>query len=151
MDCIKEAENYLRYYRELHRSIEHANYMINKLVKQTVPKDMSAIAMDITGVRAGKPCNTLNQMYQLQMWQEMKKSTLAELEKVDAVLDLISSGVGCERYKDILHIWYVEKADKEDIAERMGYSSRQSIYDLKNRAISKFSVALFGITALKAI
>jgi hypothetical protein len=151
MNCIREAENYLRYYRELHQSIEHADYMISKLLKQTAPKEISAVSMDITGIRAGKPCNKLNQMYQLQMWQEMKERTLVEMEKVDVILESINHGVGCERYKDILHMWYVEKTDKEDIAERMGYSSRQSVYDLRNKAISKFSIALFGITALKAI
>jgi hypothetical protein len=71
MNYIREAENYLRYYWELHHSIEHADYMISKLVNQTAPNDLSAVSMDITGIRAGKPCNTLNQMYELQIWQEM--------------------------------------------------------------------------------
>ena len=151
MNCIREAENYLRYYRELHKSIEHADYMISKLSWQTAPKEMAAVSIDITGIRAGKPCNTLNQMYQLQIWQEMKDKTLEELEKVDATLNSLSIGLGCERYKDILLMWYVDKVDKEVIAEKMGYSSRQSVYDLRNKAINKFSVALFGIIALKAI
>ena len=79
MNYIREAENYLRYYRELHQSIEHADYMINKLVKQTAPKGISAVSVDITGVRAGKPVNTLNQIYQLQMWKEMKDRTMVEI------------------------------------------------------------------------
>jgi len=151
MNCIREAENYLRYYRELHQSVEHADYMLNKLVNQTAPNDISAVSMDITGIRAGKPCNTLNQMYELQFWHEMKEKTMGEIKKVDNILESISHGSGCERYRDILYMWYVEKTDKEDIAERMGYSSRQSVYDLRSRALNKFSIALFGITALKAI
>jgi hypothetical protein len=151
MNCIREAENYLRYYRDLHQSIEHADYMINKLVGQTAPKGMSAISIDITGVSGTKPINTLNQMYQLQMWKEMKGRTLVEIEKVDSVLDSISQEQGCERYKDILFMWYVEKKAKEDIAEEIGYSHRQSVYEIRNKAIKKFAVALFGIVALEAM
>jgi hypothetical protein len=89
MDCIKEAENYLRYYRELHLSIEHADYMLNKLVNQTALSDMSAVSIDITGIQAA-PCNILNQMYELQIWHEMKERTLVEIEKVDNIIDAIS-------------------------------------------------------------
>jgi len=150
MNCIREAENYLRYYRELHQSIEHADYMISKLVNKTAPKEISAVSMDVTGVRAGKPCNTLNQLYQLQMWQEMKDRTLVEIEKIDNILISISNDPECEKYKDVLSMWYVKKAIKEDIAYELGYSER-NVYYLKEKAIRKFSVALFGIQALQAI
>ena len=151
MNYIREAENYLRYYRELHQSIELADYMIEKLIHQTAPKEISAVSMDVTGVRAGKPCNTLNQMYQLQMWQGMKERTLVEIEKVDNVLISISKDPGCERYKDILYMWYVKKKAKEEIADEIGYSHRQSVYEIRNKAIKKFAVALFGVVALVAI
>jgi hypothetical protein len=64
---------------------------------------------------------------------------------------VISQDSGCERYKDILLMWYVEKIPKEDIANNIGYSHRQSVYEIKNKAIKKFTVALFGIVALVAI
>lgn len=118
---------------------------------QTAPKEISAVSIDITGISALRPVNTLNQIYQLQKWQEMKTKTADEIAKVDEVLDSISQEPGCGRYKDILFMWYVEKLDKEDIAQKLGYSSRQSVYDLRNRAIKKFSIALFGIVALKAM
>lgn len=73
MNFIREAENYLRYYRELHQSIEHADQMISRLKWQTAPREAAAVNMDITGVRASKPINTLNQIYQLQKWQEMRE------------------------------------------------------------------------------
>ena len=151
MNCIREAENYLRYYRELHQSIEHADYMISKLVNQTAPKGMSAVSMDVTGIRASKPCNTLNQMYQLQMWREIKDRTMVEIEKVDTILESISREHGCDAYKAVLFKWYVEKKAKETIAEEIGYSHRQSVYEIKNKAIKKFAVALFGIVALAAM
>jgi hypothetical protein len=45
----------------------------------------------------------------------------------------------------------VEKKAKEDIAEEIGYSHRQSVYENRNKAIRKFAGALFGIVALEAM
>lgn len=149
MNYIREAENYLRYYRELHQSIEHADYMISKLMYKTAPSDMSAVSMDITGVRAGKPYSTLNQMYQLQMWQEMKERTLEELTKVDNILDAISKDTGCEIYRKLLYMWYVEKKSMSHISDKIQYTERH-LWRLKKEAIQKFAVALFGIIVLKS-
>lgn len=151
MNCIREAENYLRYYRELNQSLGHADRMIGKLVSQGWPKDLTAVSMDVTGVRADKPVNTLNQMYQLQKWQEMREQTQEEIDRIEVSLQGICLDPGCDRYRDILFMWYVEKRDKEDIAESMGYSTRQSVYDIKAKAIRKFAVCLFGVTALQAM
>ena len=153
MDCIREAENYLRYYRELTKSIEHADRMIGQLTWQTAPKPMGAVSMDVTGVRASQSHDTLNQFFQLQRWQELRQLTLAEMAKVEDVLNTICQDPGCERYKDVLIMWYVEKQEKEDIARSIGYSetSRRIVYEMKTEAIRKFAVALFGVTALKAI
>ncbi|MEN6567174.1 MAG: hypothetical protein ABFC57_12840 [Veillonellales bacterium] len=109
--------------------------------------------MDVTGIRASKPQNTLNQIYQLQKWQEMRERTMVEIEKIESSLAGICADPGCERYRDVLYMWYVEKIDKEEIAVAIGYSesSRKSIYEIKNKAIKKFAVALFGIEALEAI
>ncbi|MBU2702267.1 hypothetical protein Ga0466249_003394 [Sporomusaceae bacterium BoRhaA] len=151
MNCIREAENYLRYYRDLKKSIEHADVMIARLTWQTVPKGAGVAQMEATGIHAGRPINTLNQFYQLQKWQEMRDNTLVEVERIDKEIDSICEDPGCERYKDILVMWYVEKLSKEDIAEAIGYSRRQSVYQLRKRAIEKFAVSLFGIEALQAI
>ncbi|MEN6620604.1 MAG: hypothetical protein ABFD50_03500 [Smithella sp.] len=76
---------------------------------------------------------------------------MVEIEKIENSLAGICADPGCERYRDVLYMWYVEKFDKDDIAETLGYSSRQSVYDMRNRAIKKFAVALFGVVALEAI
>lgn len=75
---------------------------------------------------------------------------MVEIAKVDDVLDSICIDPGCERYKDILFMWYVEKLEKDDIADQSGYS-RRTIFYVKAKAIRKFSISLFGIDALKAV
>jgi len=151
VDCIREAENFLKYYRDLSKSIEYSDRMIKGLMKQTAPKNPTAVVMDITGIRASRAHDTLNQLYAIQKWQEMRELTLVEMEKVEDVLDYIADEPGCEQYKEVLLSWYVERMDKETIARQLGYSSKQSVYDIKNKAIRKFAVTAFGVTALKAV
>ena len=151
MDCIREAENRLWYYRDLLRSVDYAKEQIGILMGKGAPKYITAVSMDPAGCRASKAHDTLSIMYQLQRWTEIRDKTQAELEKIDVILVEISSEPGCERYSDILNMWYVEKMAKEDIAEDLGYSSRRSVYELRNKAIRKFAIRMFGLEALVAI
>ena len=125
--------------------------MISRLKWQGLPREVSAVNIDVTGIHSSKPLNTLNQVYQLQKWQEIRERTIVEIEKIEESLSCICLDPGCERYRDVLYMWYVEKLDKEDIAERLGYSHRQSAYEIRNKAIKKFAVTLFGVIALEAI
>jgi hypothetical protein len=151
LNYIREAENYLRYYRQLKKSIEHADRMITWLTWGTIPKDMRAAQLEATGIHADHPVNTVNQLYQLQKWQDIKARTMIELSAIDDELDSICEENGCERYKDILVMWYVDKLYKEEIADKLGYSCKKSVYSMRDKAIEKFAVALFGISALEAI
>lgn len=81
----------------------------------------------------------------------MRENTLIEVDRIDKELDSICIEPGCERYKDVLVMWYVEKLDREEIAHEIGYSHRQSAYEIRNKAIKKFAITLFGIEALRAM
>lgn len=150
MDYIKEAENYLRHYKELKSSIKHAEHEIAKLKWKSRPGEVSAVSNDITGVTADHPGNTLNEMYQLQKWQEFRDGSLREIEHIESILDGISQTRETERYKDILDMWYVKQMDKVDIGVELDCSDRH-VYRLKERALKKFAVGLFGISALKVM
>lgn len=146
MDYIKEAENYLRHYKELKSSIKHAEHEIAKLKWKSRPGEVSAVSNDITGVTADHPGNTLNEMYQLQKWQDVRDESNREMQHVENLL----AGME-EKERKVLEMWYVQRMDKYDIAAELGYNSKQPVYNTRNKAIKKFAVILFGINALKAI
>lgn len=146
MDYIKEAENYLRHYKELKSSIKHAEHEIAKLKWKSRPGEVSAVSNDITGVTADHPGNTLNEMYQLQKWQDVRDESNREIQHVENLL----AGME-EKERKVLEMWYVQRMDKYDIAAEFGYNSKQPVYNTRNIAIKKFAVILFGINALKAI
>lgn len=151
MNYIKEAESYLWYYHDLYRSIENIDRQIARLIAKASPKMISAIRFDETGVKAGHYDDTLNVLFEIQKLTEAKAETQAALAEVEKILEEISQEPGCELYGQVLRKWYIEKVPKEDIASEIGYSSRRSVYEIKNRAIRKFAVRLFGIEALKAV
>ena len=47
----------------------------------------------------------------------------------------------------ILRLWYIERKSKEEITESVSYSSRTSVYDLRNKAVANFALLYFGAGA----
>lgn len=146
MDYIKEAENYLRHYASLKKSVSHAMYMIDKLAYKTCPGEVSAIVNDITGVSAQNPGNTLQEMYELQKWKDVCEDSAGEIAHIGDLLNGMD-----EKERKVLELWYIEKTQVVDIMEAFEYDERRSVYNLKSKALKNFAINLFGIHALKAI
>lgn len=151
MNYIKEAENILWHYNDLYKSLENNDKQFAKIISRTGPSDLSAVALDLTGIHSSKTDEAYNVLFELNKLRECKENTAAELSKIDDLLQNISNEKGCELFGAVLRKWYIEKMPKEDIAGETGYSSKQSIYDLRAKAIRKFAVQMFGIEALRAI
>lgn len=155
MNYIKEAENILWYYNDLYRSVENMNREIAKIVSRQGPSTLNAIQLEPTGIHGGGSAddNVNNLMFKLKTLTDNREKTIAELEKVDTILNEIAKDPGCELYGEVLREWYIYRTPKEEIAKQIGYSptSRTSIYDIRSRSIRKFAVRYFGIDALKAI
>ena len=149
MDYVKEAENKLRYYRTLHRSIEQMDRDISRLVARAGPKNLSAMVLAQSGIRGAGVDETVNILYQIGELQNSRAETVRELAEVDELLDTISGED--KRYGPVLRSWYIERKSKETIAEELGYSGFRSVYTLKNEAIRRFAVLLFGIKAWRAV
>lgn len=106
--------------------------------------------MPIGSVKSGNVINTYDQIMQLQKWTMLRESTIADMAEVDLTLNEICRQSGCEHYKDILVLWYVEGMNKNAVARKMGYSEHSIpyMYRLRNRALKKFAVSLYGVEAL---
>lgn len=146
MDYIKEAENYLKHYASLRKSVSHARYMVHKLMMKSCPGEVSAVNNDITGVSAQHPVNTLQEMYELQQWQKVITDNEHEITHITDILESLE-----DKEKIILEMWYIDKIQVIDIAVKFEFEERRSAYNLKNKALKDFAIKLFGINALKAI
>jgi hypothetical protein len=149
LDYIKEAEKRLLHYRDLEKSLKQLKRDISERILKSGPSELSAVSLDFTGISSGKVDDTCNMIYEINQLKECYFTTEKEVSKMDRLLADISKDPGCEQYGTLLKLWYVDKVGKEKIKDEMGYSSLQSVYDMKNKAIRKFAIRLFGINALK--
>src|SRR6056297_3844017 len=144
MNCIKEAEELLLNYRDMKYSIKRMEREIERLANG--PKDIEAIQYDKPGSKKYYDQDeTLNCLYKIKKLSDMKKQTEERIQEIDQVLNDIDKNPDCDFFKEVLLMWYVEKLSKDVIADEVGYSSRKSVYLLRNRAINKFSTMLFGL------
>ena len=66
----------------------------------------------------------------------------AEILIIEDALQIINKGINCKHYSDILIMRHVDGYSMERITEKLGYSSRQAIYNQYNKALAKFAKAL---------
>ena len=150
MNYIQEAEKRLRHYRDLEHSIEQMNKDVARIIARSSPSELNAVAMDITGIRGSRVDEACNILFELQTLQESINNTTEEIASINAILKEISREKDCHLYGKVLYLWYVKRAEKDDIAREIGYSRRQ-LYNIKDAAIRKFAVRILGIKALDAI
>lgn len=151
MNYIREAENRLRYYSDLKKSLKNIEREITKLKWSGMPKDIEAINYD--GMPKAKKINDemINVVFKLKCYSEMKEDTIKQLNEIDYILEDIEKKY--PGYGEILKLWYIDDAPKEAIAGKMNYSpnSRKSIYKIKNDAIRIFAIRIFGIHGLEVV
>jgi len=144
MNCIRDAEELLLNYRDMKYSIMRMEREIERLANR--PKDIEAIQYDKPG---GKKYydkdDILNCLYRIKKLSDMKKQTEERIQEIDRVLDEMDKDPDCDFFKEVLVMWYLEKLPKDIIAEEIGYSSRKSVYLVRNKAIKKFAVIFYGI------
>lgn len=149
MNYITEAEKYLRHYNSLKYSLDQMEREIAKLIWDGIPSSngVTDYAKEPTGSFFQE--EMIHIVCKLQQYKEMQKETLDKIGEIDTVLDELENDY--RNFGQVLRLWYIEKLNKEEIAEELNYSSKTSIYDIKYRAIKELSIRLFGIRALNAI
>lgn len=149
MDYIKEAENYLYHYRDMKRAVRHAVREIKRIRTRTAPGAINAVLIDVTGVRASKEANTLDDMYKLQEWINIFRENQKEVEHISKALHEISQEEK-EPYKELLEYWYIERKSCAEICENMEIK-KSEFYEKKREALQKLAISLFGIRMIKVI
>lgn len=148
MNYVKMAEDRLRYYRDMQRSIKNAEREIARLVRKAGPSELKAIQLDITGIRCSKQDEAIDTLMKIMELKDCAEKTEEALKDIDFHLEEVSVGQGCELYGEVLQRWYIEEEAKEKIAESLRYAHKDSIYRIRERAIRKFAIQLFGVKAV---
>lgn len=162
MDYIREAENKLKEYKLLERSLDNMAAEISRLKWMGTPRDAGAMKLDTLGIHGGmKEADALSIACAIAYCKETRIMNQREIQRVNTNLNYISRELGKEDYGDLLRLWYIGKHEKdpdtgtieyrkvpvEEICEILKYSaeSRHYFYDRKKDALRKFAKAYWGI------
>jgi len=141
----------LWYYNHIYNSLTNLDKQIARLKWEGLPRELCATDYSKDRVSGGGRDSTEHILFKVQVLVDCRQESLLKLDEADRLLQEISCEPGCELYGQVLRLWYVEKLPKEEIAERVGYATRVSVYEIRRRAIRKFAANLFGANAVKAM
>ena len=147
IDYFAAAENVLRHRATLNASLEILYARKDAVIKRGAPAGYPTSSFrDDAGYSGSRATNdSISLIVDLSEVQREILETETERDLIDKALDHLT-----ERDREILKLWYIERLPKDDIAERLNYESRVTIYQMRNRAVYEFSILYFGAPAIKA-
>lgn len=148
MDYVREAIEYLKSYNDLARAKENLMTDIRELKAVTGEISANLDGMPHGGGGSGYDDRVINKLYRLQVAEENYKETVKNMTKIEKVLDDLNEGFDNELHGKLLRMWFIENKTKEDIADELFISVRH-VFRIKNQAIRRLAIQLFGIRVIK--
>lgn len=145
INYFKAAERTLSERGNLERALVNLEKRKERAIRRGAPKDVKAIDYSSVYVSGGGANDALTDCLELIEIKREIEETREEIEHIDAVLGQLAPADAA-----LLRAWYVERLSKEEVAERINYSSSSTIYDLRNKAVAAFAVLYFGAGALSS-
>lgn len=144
MDIIKDAESYLEGYYDLKNSIINITKEIELL-----DEDIKSIKnLDYSGMsHRSEVSHSDDRLVNLLYKKQVKESLLERTKEKVAFIDNILTKLSKEEDGKVLKAYYIDTLRKEELEKAIG-SSERNIYRMKNKALRRFAIQLFGIVAL---
>lgn len=148
MDYIREAIEYLKSYKDLQMAVINLKEEIQKLDAEL--KGSAITYKDMPGGSGALQSDDvmLNKLFRLQQCKLKYAESYREIKRIDRILEGLSEGEGNEKHTAILKRTFIDGGDIDVIADELGYSRRQ-YYRVRNVALRRFAVQLFGIAVIK--
>lgn len=146
INYFKAAEKVLSERGNLERALENITRRKERILKQGGPSELSGVDYSKTYVSTAAAGDALSACLELaEVIRELgdTEGTIAEIDRVLEQLDKADA--------DLLRAWYIGGKSKDEIAADLAYSSKTSIYDLRNKAVSEFAILYYGAGALASV
>lgn len=143
INYFKAAERVLSNRGTLERALANLERRRERVIQQAAPRGISSTDYSRPYVSGGGANDALADCIELaEINREiaLTRETMEEIDKVLAELDKADA--------DLLRAWYIEGKTKEEIAASLAYSSKTSVYDLRNKAVAAFAILYFGAGAM---
>lgn len=150
MDYIREAIEYLKSYKDTQMSIINLREEITKLDAEL--KGSAITYTDMPGGGGIIPADDimLNKIYRKSQAEKQLKESAATIRRIDRILKDLNSDNN-EKHGDMLRKSFIARLSNKDIdelADEFGYSRRQ-FYRVREKALKRFAIQLFGISVIK--
>ena len=145
INYFKSAERVLSERGNLDRAHSNLERRLERAIVRHGPSDLPAIDYSRPYVSASTTADALSDCLEVAEITREINTTKETIQEIDRVLEQLSPDDA-----SLLRAWYVEREPKEEIAERLAYSSRTSVYDLRNKAVSSFAILYFGAGAISS-
>lgn len=154
MNYLKESEKILENYRKLYTALANLKERQEKLVRSGMPGEVKAIDYSKPAIQhQAYSKDTINQLCEVATVSNEIKETKKEMKLVSKILKQIKKED--EILYKFLAIKFIKKPkiSMKKIAEELGYSpdSNDTIYKIKERALTEFSILYFGVNATRGI
>lgn len=148
MDYIREAIEYLKSYKDLQASLENLSFEIKEL-NAVIPGDKS---IELDGMPHGSGSSLpddaiVNKLFRLQKAKEEYVKTKKAIDHMDKVLAGLSDSEEHKIHEKVLRLWFLENRRADDIGKQINCSERH-VFRIKNIAIRRLAVQLFGIKVI---
>lgn len=136
------AENTLRARGMLETALGNLERKKERILRYGAPSEYPSADMSKPYTSSKAVNDTLAECVELAEVVREITMTREKIEEIDRVLGQLDGDDA-----RILRLWYIERKSKEEITESVSYSSRTSVYDLRNKAVANFALLYFGAGA----
>ena len=142
INYFEAAENTLRSRPSLEAALKNLERRKERIIRHAAPSEYPAFDMSKPYTSTKAVNDALAECVELAEVMREINATQEKADEIDGVLRQLEAADA-----ELLRLWYIERRSKEDIAEQVNYSSRTSIYDLRNKAVAAFALLYFGAGA----
>ena len=136
------AVSYLENYRVNKQGIITLQRQLEKLALRSGPSELTATSYDNAGGGGGFCGDAILSIEKANKLANKIAEKRIEVQLVEDALNVINTGRYSDHYAEILIMRHVDGWAMADIADSLGYSSRQTVYDQYYKALNKFATAM---------
>lgn len=138
----KAAVKLLEEYSVNVQGIRTLQSRLQKLISRSGPSALTAVPYDVAASGSSYHKSMENIADEIQSIKHSITEKRVEIQLIEDALMVVSYGRYCEHYAEILIMRHVDGYSMNEIADRLGYSSRRSVYYQYDKALERFATAL---------
>ena len=146
INYFKATEQLLSHRGDLEIALANLERRLERALKANSPGGISSTDYTQPYVSASGSADALSACIEVAELTKLIKLTKETTCEIDRVLDQLAPDDAT-----LLREWHIERTPKADIADKLSYSSRTSVYHLHNKALAAFAVLYYGAASLSSI